>query len=247
MDSTEHLRNRVKEVNGKFFPLNLQCVRFGCDPFSLKSTHGKGSKGGLHGKTIVAPEGGAPSNKFVVEYLARPSDETVFFEDVIKCIRFYGAPILVESNRIDLLRHMRNRGYRGFAMNRLDRPKKKLNPNEMEYGGQPMSGQDILDSHMNAIGLWIEQYVGEYADEEKKVRKIGEMGDMPFQDTLKDWLRFNPDKRTEYDATISSGLAIMACNENKYQPKPKAPKRNHVKTLLKKYNNQGSISTAIKK
>ena len=247
VDNTEHLRNRVKEVNGKFYPLNLSCVRFGCDPFSLKSTHGKGSKGGLHGKTIHAPEGGAPSNKFVVEYLARPSDETVFFEDVIKCIRFYGAPILVESNRIDLLRHMRNRGYRGFAMNRLDRPKKKLNANELEYGGQPMSGKDILDSHMNAIGLWIEQYIGEYADEEKKVRKIGEMGDMPFQETLKDWLRFNPDKRTEFDATISSGLAIMACNENKYQPKKSVPKRNHVKTLLKKYNNQGSYSTAIKK
>lgn len=247
IDSTEHLRNRVKEVNGKFYPLNLECVRFGCDPFSLKSTHGKGSKGGLHGKTIFTPEGGAPSNKFVVEYLARPADETVFFEDVIKCIRFYGAPILVESNRIDLLRHMRNRGYRGFAMNRLDRPKSKLNPNELEYGGQTMSGPDIIDSHLNAIGLWIEQYVGIYADEEKKVRKLGEIGDMPFQETLKDWLSFNPDKRTEYDATISSGLAIMACYENRYQPKRETPKRSHVKTLIKQYNNKGSISTAINK
>ncbi len=245
VDGTEHLRNRVKEVNGKYYPLNLSCVRFGCDPFSLKSTHGKGSKGGLHGKTILIPEGGAPSNKFVVEYLARPSDETVFFEDVIMCIRFYGAPILVESNRVDLLRHMRNRGYRGFAMNRLDRPKNKLNPNEKEYGGQPMSGKDILDSHMNAIGLWIEQYVGIYNDEDKQIRPIGEMGDMPFKDTLKDWIAFDPDKRTDFDATISSGLAIMACNENKYKPKKAAPKRNYVKTILKKYDNKGSVSKAI--
>lgn len=246
IDNTEHLRNRVREVNGQFFPMNLECVRFGCDPFSLKSTHGKGSKGGLHGKTITAPEGGAPSNKFVLEYLARPSDETVFFEDVIMCVRFYGAPILVESNRIDLLRHMRNRGYRGFAMDRLDRPKHKLNPNEKEYGGQPMSGQDILDSHMNAIGLWIERYVGVYNDEEKMIRPIGEMGDMPFQETLKDWLGFNPDKRTEYDATISSGLAIMACNTERYKGKKEKPKRTHVKTILKKYNNTGSVSTKIK-
>jgi len=245
VDNTLELRNRVREVNGKFYPMNLECVRFGCDPFSLKSTHGKGSKGGLHGKTITAPEGGAPNNKFVVEYLARPSDETVFFEDVIKCIRFYGAPILVESNRIDLLRHMRNRGYRGFAMDRLDRHKSKLNPNEVEYGGQLMSGQDILDSHMNAIGLWIERYVGVYSDEEKKVRPIGEVGDMPFQETLKDWLKFNPDKRTEYDATISSGLAIMACNTERYKGKKQKPKRNHVKTILKRYNNKGSVSTSI--
>lgn len=244
-DNTLQLRNRVREVNGKFFPMNLECVRFGCDPFSLKSTHGKGSKGGLHGKTITAPEGGAPNNKFVVEYLARPADETVFFEDVIKCVRFYGAPILVESNRIDLLRHMRNRGYRGFAMDRLDRQKSKLNPNEVEYGGQLMSGQDILDSHINSIGLWVERYVGVYSDEEKVVRPLGEMGDMPFQETLKDWLKFNPDKRTEYDATISSGLAIMACSTERYRGKKQKPKRNHVKSLIKKYNNKGSISTSI--
>lgn len=241
VDNTEHLKNRVKKVAGKFYPLNLNCVRFGCDPFSLKATHGKGSKGGLHGKTISAPEGGAPSNKFVVEYLARPADETVFFEDVIMCIRYYGAPILVESNRIDLLRHMRNRGYRGFAMDRLDRHPSKLNANEKEYGGQVMSGKDILDSHMNAIGLWIEEQVGEYLDEDKQVRPIGEMGDMPFNETLKDWLAFNPDKRTDYDATISSGLAIMACQTAKYRGKKEKPKRTHVKTLLKKYNNNGSI------
>ena len=245
VDGTEHLRNNVKKVGEKYFPLNLNCVRLGCDPFSLKSTHGKGSKGGIHGKTVMTPDGGAPSNKFVLEYLARPADETVFFEDVIMACRFYGAPILVESNRIDLLRHMRNRGYRGFAMDRLDRPKNKLNPNEVEYGGQVMSGKDMLDSHQNAIGLWIEQYVGVYNDEEKQLRKIGEMGDMPFLETLKDWLAFNPDKRTEYDATIASGLAIMACHEERYRGKKTPPKRTHVKSLLKKYNNRGSISTHI--
>lgn len=245
VDNTEHLRNNVKRIGDKFFPLNLECVRFGCDPFSLKSTHGKGSKGGIHGKTIINPEGGAPSNKFVLEYLARPADETVFFEDVIMCIRFYGAPILVESNRIDLLRHMRNRGYRGFAMDRLDRPKSKLNPNEKEYGGQVMSSKDILDSHMNAIGLWVENYVGVYNDEEKMVRPIGEMGDMPFQETLKDWLAFNPDKRTEYDATISSGLAIMACHTERYKGKRDTQQKTNVKALLKKYNNKGSVSSHI--
>jgi hypothetical protein len=245
VDDTEHLKNRVKEVNGKFYPMNLECVRFGCDPFSLKSTHGKGSKGGIHGKTIMFPEGGAPSNKFVLEYLARPADETIFFEDVIMCCRFYGAPILVESNRIDLLRHMRNRGYRGFAMDRLDRHKSKLNENEKEYGGQVMSGKDILDSHMNAIGLWIENYVGVYTDEQKKVRPIGEMGDMPFSETLRDWVAFNPDKRTEYDATISSGLAIMACQTDKYKGKKKEVRKISVKSIVKQYSNAGSISTKV--
>ena len=245
VDGTETLKNRVKEINGQFFPLNENCVRFGCDPFSYKSTHGKGSKGGIHGKTVTLPDGNAPANKFVVEYIARPADEYIFFEDVIKVVRFYGAPILVESNKLDLLRHMQLRGYRGFAMNRLDRPKHKLNSNELAYGGQMMSGKDILDSHMGAIGTWIQNYVGIYTDEVRNLRPIGEMGDMPFSETLVDWLAFNPDKRTEFDATISSGLSIMACQEEKYKPRKIERKKIVVGNMLKKYNNKGSQGARI--
>jgi hypothetical protein len=246
VDETAHLANNVRRVGDRFYPNNGDIVRFGCDPFSLKSTHGEGSKGGLHGKTMFIPlDPNVPKNKFCVEYLARPSDEYIFFEDMIMCIFYYGAPILVESNRIDLLRYMRNRGYRGFAMDRLDRPKDKLNANEKEYGGQPMSGKDMLDSHMNAIGAWIENYVGVYIDEIRQVREIGEMGDMPFNNTLKDWLSFDPDDRTKYDATISSGLTIMACNSDKYKKKKQKRKIKNIGAIVKKYSNQGSLSKSI--
>jgi hypothetical protein len=247
VDGTEGLANRVKEVNGKFYPLNKECVRIGVDPFSLKSTHGEGSKGAAHGLTIMFPEGGAPSNKFVFEYLARPADETIFFEDMIKVMRYYGAPALVESNRIDLLRHMRNRGYRGFSMNRLDRPHNKLNPNELEYGGQVMSGKDILDSHMNSIGAWVEKYVGKYTNEIEKLRGYDEMGDMPFNETLKDWLGFDPDKRTKFDATISSGLAVMACQTEKYKKNVvKKDLSKKVLPLLKRYNSSGDLGQLMR-
>lgn len=236
VDGTEGLANRVEYKNGRYFPLNKEFVRFGCDPFSIKSENGKGSKGAIHGKTIMLPEGGAPSNTWVVEYIARPPDENTFFEDVIKVIRYYGSPILVESNRIDLLRHMRNRGYRPFSMDRVDKGKKKLSPNEEEYGGQPMSGKDILDSHMNGIGAWVEKYVGVSLTDE--FREIGEMGEMPFTETLADWRKFEPAARTKYDATISSGLAIMACNTEKYKGKPKPKRQINVSAIMKKYSNK---------
>jgi len=243
VDGTDHLANNVGKVGDLFYPMNKELVRFGCDPFSLKSTHGNGSKGGLHGLTMLFPEGGAPPNQFVLEYIARPNDETIFFEDVIKCVRYYGSPILVESNRVDLLRHMRNRGYRKFAMNRLD--KHKLNANELEYGGQTMSGKDILDSHLNAIGAWIQKYVGEISDPE--TGEITGMGTMPFNETLNDWLKFNPDKRTDYDATISSGLAIMACRAEKYKPKKEVKVKNVIGMgLLKRYTNKGNFSKTIR-
>ena len=245
---TLHLMNNVREHNEKFFPLNMNFVRFGCDPYSYKSTHGKGSKGGIHGKTLYLPDDpNVPKNKFVVEYIARPSDETIFFEDVIKMCFYYGSPILVESNRKDLLRHMYNRGYRAFCMNRLDRPAPKLNADEKKYGGQMMSGQDIIDSHMSAIGTWIENYVGVYTDEERGLRPVGEIGDgMPFNETLIDWLDFDPDNRTEFDATISSGLAIMACQETKYKGVVKEKPKINISSLVPKYSNKGSIGKRIK-
>lgn len=242
VDDTKSYQNRVKTVNGLHYPLNEDFVRFGCDPFSYKSTHGEGSKGSIHGKTVNLPDGGAPSNKFVLEYIARPPDETVFFEDVIKCVKFYGSPILIESNRLDLLRHMRNRGYRGFCMDRMDKTKQQLNAQEKEYGGQMMSGKDMLESHMSAIGTWVQNYVGIYQDDTKELRTIGEMGDMPFNETLVDWLKFDPDNRTKFDATISSGLAIMACQREKYKGKEKPKRVLNISGLVKRYDNKGTIS-----
>ena len=70
-------------------------------------------------------------------------------------------------------------------------------------------------------------------------------GDMYFQETLEDWAKFNINNRTKHDASISSGLAIMACNKNKYTPV--AQRRNNPVSLnFGKYNNDGSSSKIIK-
>jgi hypothetical protein len=69
-------------------------------------------------------------------------------------------------------------------------------------------------------------------------------GDMYFNNTLNDWSKFNINNRTKYDATISSGLAIMACNKNLY--KPVADKSSlTVRFGLSKYNNKGITSKII--
>lgn len=238
VDDTLSLRNNVKEVGEQYSPLNLNLVRFGNDPFSLKSTHGEGSKGAMLGKTTMFPEGGAPANTFVLEYICRPQDETIFFEDVIMACRFYGSPVLVESNRVDLLRHMASRGYRKFATDRLDRPFQKLNTNEIAYGGQMMASKSIIDGHINVIGLWIEQYCGVYTDQEKEIRVLGEIGDMPFNRTLEDLVKFNPNRRSDHDAMIAAGLCLMACNPERYRKGPVKSKRIDIKTILRKYENK---------
>ena len=82
----------------------------------------------------------------------------------------------------------------------------------------------------------VEEYVGS--------SELGH-GDMYHQKTLEDWAKFNINNRTKHDASISSGLAIMACNKNKY--KPIRDRINKPISLgFKKYNNKGSFSKIIK-
>ena len=68
---------------------------------------------------------------------------------------------------------------------------------------------------------------------------------MYFQRTLEDWARFNINNRTSHDASISSGLALMACNKNRYTPVFKQAKT--VTPLgFKKYDNNGEFSKIIR-
>ena len=150
---------------------------------------------------------------------------------------FYGMPILAENNKPRLLYYLKRRGYRGFSMNRPDKIWNKLSVAEREIGGIPNSSEDIKQSHAAAIECYINDYVG--LNEE-------EVGDMYFQRTLEDWARFDINKRTKHDASISSGLAIMACNKNKYKPTADR-KIKHINLGIKTYDNKGSISKIIKK
>ena len=68
---------------------------------------------------------------------------------------------------------------------------------------------------------------------------------MYFNRTLNDWAGFDITKRTKFDATISSGLAIMACNRHLYRPNPKVEKAA-LNLNISKYNNKGFTSQIIK-
>ena len=177
----------------------------------------------------------APSNSFFLEYVARPQTAEIFFEDVLMACVFYGMPILAENNKPRLLYHFKRRGYRGFSMNRPDKVFNKLSVTEKEIGGIPNSSQDMKQSHAAAIESYIEKYVG-YNNEG--------CGDMYFNRTLEDWARFDINNRTKFDASISSGLAIMACNKNLYTPVQERQVRS-INLGIKRYDNKGSRSKII--
>ena len=232
----KNLQNRVIVKNGVKYPGNEHVGSFGCDSYDISGTvDGKGSKGSLHGLTKFSMED-APPNHFFLEYIARPQTADIFFEDVLKALVCYGMPILAENNKPRLLYYLKRRGYRGYSMNRPDRIWNKLSTTEKEIGGIPNTSEDIKQAHAAAIEAYIDEYVGDLGNG---------YGDMYFQSTLEDWGRFNINNRTKHDATISSGLAIMACNKNKYRPIPERQKIS-MNIGIKRYDNKGLTSKIIK-
>ncbi len=71
-------------------------------------------------------------------------------------------------------------------------------------------------------------------------------GSMYFNRTLNDWARFDITKRTKFDATISSGLAVMACNRHLYKPNATVEKPS-LDIHIPRYSNSGNMSKIIKK
>ena len=234
---SKNLQNRVIIKNGGKYPGNEHIGAFGCDSYDISgTTDGKGSKGSLHGLTKFSMES-VPANRFFLEYIARPQTAEMFFEDILMAIHFYGMPILAENNKPRLLYYLKRRGYRGYSMNRPDKLWNKLSATEKEIGGIPNSSEDIRQAHAAAIESYINSYVGMKAD--------GEYGDLYFNETLNDWAKFDINKRTKFDAAISSGLAIMACNKNLYAPKQIKELKNKVSFSFAKYDNRGNYSKLI--
>ena len=230
------LQNRVITKGNTRYPGNEHCGAFGCDSYDISGTvDNRGSNGALHGLTKFSMED-VPPNRFFLEYIARPQTAETFFEDVLMACVFYGMPILAENNKPRLLYHFKRRGYRGYSMNRPDKKYNKLSITEREIGGIPNSSEDIKQAHAAAIETYIETFVGQ---------NEGGYGDMYFQRTLEDWAKFNINNRTKHDASISSGLAIMACNKNLYAPN--SPVHKKIYNLgFKKFDNRGSLSKIIK-
>ena len=232
-----NLQNKQKIKNGLKYPGNEHIGAFGCDSYDISGTvDGKGSKGALHGLTKFSMED-APANEFFLEYIARPATAEMFFEDVLMALVFYGMPLLAENNKPRLLYYLKRRGYRGYSMNRPDKVWNKLSVAEKEVGGMPNSSEDIKQAHAAAIEMYINDHVGMKAD--------GSVGNMVFNNTLNDWAGFDITRRTKFDATISSGLAIMACNRHLYSPRSNV-EREKININIARYKNKGYHSKLIK-
>jgi len=236
-----HMQNNVSTRGGIKYPGNEHLGSFGCDPYDISAVvGGRGSNGSLHGMTKYHMDD-APVNQFFLEYIARPQTAEIFFEEVLMACVFYGMPMLAENNKARILYHFKNRGYRQFSMNRPDRVLNKLSKTERELGGIPNSSEEVKQAHASAIESYIEKFIG--FDLTNSYRPSDEIGTMPFTRTLEDWAKFDINDRTKHDASISSGLAIMANQKNVYLPDKKESK---ISINFARYTNSGTQSQLIR-
>jgi len=232
--------NKIIMQRGQKKPGNEHVGSFGCDSYDISGVVvGKGSNGALHGLTKFTMDQ-APSNELFLEYIARPQTAEIFFEEVLMACVFYGMPILCENNKPRLLYHFKNRGYRGYSLNRPDKTYTKLSKTEKELGGIPNTSEDVKQSHASAIESYIEKHIG--IDFNGENREPGDMGTMFFGKTLEDWAKFDISNRTKFDAAISSGLAIMANQKHLYTP---SKQKSKISVNFARYNNSSNSSEII--
>ena len=84
--------------------------------------------------------------------------------------------------------------------------------------------------------MYIQEHVG--------IKTDGGYGNMYFNNTLQDWAKFDINNRTKYDASISSGLAVMACNRHLYNPNANIQKEK-VSLKIARYKQKGMHSKLI--
>jgi hypothetical protein len=235
---SKELRNKYENTPRGKKPLNAHLGAFGCDPYNRgKTADGRGSNGSIHGLTKNNMQG-VPSRFFFLEYLARPPKVEIFYEDMIKAMVYYSMPAAIEQSNDDFLKYLKARGYRPFVLTRPGVAFKDLNPTEQELGGIPAQGNKIGDAQFYAIEAFIDDYVGRASS--NKIRPIGEIGEVYFHDLVEQWLKVDPDKRTKFDAYISSSLAAIV-TQPRIQTK-KTTQSRPVSNPLTTYDNSSSIS-----
>ena len=131
---------------------------------------------------------------------------------------FYGYPILIENNKYGIARYFESRGYDGYLMDRPEHLKTSTAKVQVKTKGIPSNSQDVIQAHAHSIESYIHEHVGINYD-------TGDMGKMYFNSTMEDWIGFKIDKRTKFDLTISSGLALLAAQKAKAKPQTDFTKR----------------------
>lgn len=228
------LRNVTKKIYGKIAPVNDHTGLFALDPYASVKTISptRESKAASHGFRKLDLNEIETSDCFVTEYWGRPSDPLIVYEDMIKQCVFYGWKIYVERNVKGCFDYFRMRGYDNYLMKRTANT----------FSETSQDDEPGLPNYSQAVRtVLIENYQNYIVNRVGYNQSTGKIGLMPFTNTLKDNIDFDPDKWTDYDLTVSAMIVVVGSRG--FIP----PKRTYTDPIIlfPKFDNSGMLSTLI--
>lgn len=216
--------------NGKVAPVDANTGLFSLDPYAAVKTAGKKhSMAASHGFRKLDLMDEANSNCFITQYWARPDDPIEVYEDMIKQCVYFGWKILIERNVRNCFDYFRIRGYDNYLM---IRPESTFTDHSKDTEpGLPNFSEAVRVVLMESLQSYISNNIGYLEDKQR-------YGLMPFNDTLKDWVEFNPKEWTDYDLTVAAMIAVVGSKG--LLPHKKVTKQTM--QLFKMYKNNGTRS-----
>lgn len=189
----------------------------------------------------------AMSDKFVLEYIARPDVPEIFYEDMCMQAVYYSNELLIENQKPGLINYMRVNGFYNYVY-RTKQSDYTQSTSRSRVDGISMSGDKVREALINSLLTYVYNNVGYISTETQE--KLGLIPVNPklhgfcyFEHLLTDWLNFDITKWTDYDATVASGLAMLAVYPVKRNIKKE--RKNNFGTLFQKHY-VGGI-TSVKK
>lgn len=212
-------------------PKNNKYFRIATDPIKYsKTADPRASKMAIHGFELYnhAIDNGKEMKdwltyNYMFEYINRPEDPQIAYEDAILAMRYYGCSILPESNIKELIKHLDDRGYRECVIYRRDYDEDFINGQQDDAGLS--SNSEIIHSYVTRLITFINRHGHR----------------LKFPRTIEALIGFEPDKTTKYDAVVSAGYALFAAEA----PLDLEVEIQEMSDWFDEYDNTGSKSTLL--
>lgn len=222
---------------GQKAPGNTHDGLFSVDPYDHKYTaSNKRSMAASHGIHKMSFDTPSVSMAPISEYWFRPNDPSILYEDMLMQCVFYGWQILGESNKPGCINHFRNRGYEHYLM---DRPAFT----HTEYSNKNQKEKWIPNTGDADRGIrrMLVEHTQSYVYSHVGINSNGEISNFPFNNTLNDLAKFDVEKWTDFDLTVSFMIGVLGLNDYRPQIRERKPFK-----LFDVYKTDGTSSILIK-
>ena len=196
-------RNKLVADRRGYKPSNYLKAVSGVDPFDHKTTtDGKKSNAASYVYRKYNAWDSETSDCFVCEYVNRPATPDMFYDDMVKQSVFYGIELLAENNKPGIVNYFENNGFSHYLMDRPPLTHTESSKRQKEKG-IPMSGEQPRTLAVETTETYVYKNTGLNYDD-------GTYGNVFFPKLLKCWIKFNPQKWTDYDEFVGAALCLLA-------------------------------------